>query len=157
MSQNFCNKSIGRGHLLSEGDPRTPPFSAQPAVLSSGQLRPARVSWILVSGGSLGWAKFHYLWNTRHTCPPNPFSYSSGSFCWTFQGDFTGLGDFDPCPGWIRFSNSEGSNTDGQFDPIRLVAWVPGSPCSSDYFERASFAFLPDSVGEDGSYDEDGY
>ena len=56
----------------------------------------------------------------------------------------------------MGLSDSDGSGSDGQLDPIRLVAgefWVTDSPRSSDCFGRALFVlvfFAASSVGEDG-------
>ena len=63
------------------------------------------------------------------------FSRSSGFLSSIFHGDFSGLFSF--CAGLIGLSDSEGVGSDGQFDPMRLVA--------SGCLGRASFSFLSGS------------
>ena len=67
--------------------------------------------------------------------PTRFFSWSSGFLSSIFQGVFSGLFSF--CAGWIGLSDSEGVGSDGQFDPMRLVA--------SGCLGRASFSFLSGS------------
>ena len=123
-----------------------PLFSAQPAVLRSETTNDKILgsNFPMISGMgkiSLSLKYWAYL-------PTRSFSWSSGFFSWTFQG--AGLGGFSPCPDWIGLSVSEGIDKEGQFEPMRLVVGVSGSPCSSDCLGRAS-VFSIFSICEGGS------